>query len=879
MEINRNKGIPAQKLIDKAKDKDWVKQVFEGYAYVANQTTNGRTSRYEKQVLYDLVNSRFNEDDFKHVVDPYGFKDDIGEQPAILRNYNIIRDKIELLKGEEAKLPFNWNVIGTYGEVIREKDEALQGELLDILLQKLTANLQGKEVEVPGLEEIQAKYKIKGLDIREKNCSHIIRQVWEKENLKDKFNDGWEHALDVAEEIYYVGKHKGRPVVRVVNPMNSEFDKDPDLKYIHKGNWFREERLMSAANILDEYGEFLTEEEVKRLDDGTIGASMYAMYKNSNYLSNVAPNSRYQPGEQVPNFGLDSLEEWTPNSNKHGIDSLDSEGIVVTTLVWRSMRRMDYLTYFDEQGQELTEYVPQDFRLTAEQKKLGWTIESQWISDIWKCTGWGAGQELTIVDYGPLESQTGDLPYVGYIYNNTNSKAMSLVDMVKSHQYDYMIIMYKIMTEVAKFKGAKLIFDIAQIPTTGINGMSQEKWLYYFDVVGIGWVNSFEEGQEGSSTGQRASFNQFQMVQDTTLQQLAPLFQLLDKIQNDVQRVLGVSDQRLGAIGSSETVGGVERSVIQSSAITASLFMKHNQVKKAVLQQVLEIGRLCILEDNEATQLMVDDVFRELVKIDSTKINDSEFDVIVSDSIETLAIKEALKAIAPQAIQADKLNYSEYARMLQSYSTSEIVSIIKQGEEAKYARDAQAQEQQSQQAQAQLAAQQEQFNKQQEYQIQKDQLDRENKIQVATISSLRGKDGPSDMNANGIPDPMEASKLALEQTKLGTQQQLETMKLQAQQQKNQFDAEDKAQKNQLAAQKLELEKAKLQGQFSKEATALQLQANENQQQNTHKMLDLKENAKDRQLKEKEIKVKAATEKYKIKARPKPSSSKSKPKKK
>lgn len=543
------------------------------------------------------------------------------------------------------------------------------------------------------------------------------------------------------------------------------------------------------------------------------------------------------------------------------------------------MRRMDYLTYFDEQGNELTEYVPQDFRLTKEQKAQGWKIESEWITDIWKCTGWGSGSDITIVDYGPLESQTGELPYIGFIYENVNSKAMSLVDTVKPLQYDYMIIMHKIMTEVAKFKGAKLIFDIAQIPTTGVNGMSQEKWLYYFDVIGIGWVNSFEEGQEGSSTGQRASFNQFQMVQDTTLQQLAPLFQLLEKIQNDVQRILGVSDQRLGAIGSSETVGGVERSVIQSSAITASIFMKHNQVKKAVLQQVLEVGRLCILEDNDATQLMVDDVYRELVKIDATKINDSEFDVIVSDSMETLAIKEALKAIAPQAIQADKLNYSEYARLLQSYSTSEIVSIIRQGEEAKYARDAQAQEAQSQQAEAQMAQQKEQFDRELEYKTTKDQLDRERDIQVSTINSLKGKDGPSDMNMNGIPDPMEASKLALEQTKLGTQQQMETLKLQTQQQKNQMDAQDKAQKNELAAQKLKLEEAKLHGQFSKEQTALQLQANENAQQDAHKKLDVVDKAKDRQLKEKEMKNKTAIEKYKVKMKPKPAAKKptSKPK--
>ena len=877
--------MPPQKLVDKAKDKPWVLANFRGLMYMCNNTTNGRTSRYEKQVLYDLVNSIYNEDDFKHVIDPYGFKNDIGAQPATLRNYNIIRDKIELLKGEEVKLPFNWNVVGTYGEVIREKDEALQNALYQVMQQALASALQGQEVNVPGLEEIESKYKIKYLDVREKNATHIIRQTIEQQQLKDKFNDGWEHALIAAEEIYYVGKKKGKPAVRVVNPLNCEYDKDPDLKYIQQGNWFREERLMSVASILDEYGEFLTDGEVKRLDE-TYGTSFHSMYRNSQYLTDTAPNPKYQPGEAIPANKMHDLTPWEVNSNTHSLQaqSTGNTGILVTTVVWKSMRRMDYLNFTDEQGNPQKKDVEQTFRISKEQKAMGWSIDSEWIPDVWKCTGIAVGNssgteddDLIIVDYSPLENQTGELPYVGYVYSNTNSKETSLVGLVKSLQYEHMVTMYKISNEIAKFKGAKLIFDIAQIPTTGVNGMSQEKWLYYFDVIGIGWVNSFEEGQQGSSTGQRASFNQFQMVQDTTLQSLAPLIQYLDKIENQVQRVLGVSNQRLGEVASTETVGGVERSVIQSSAITASLFMKHNQVKKAVLQQVLEVGKLCVLEDNENTQLIVDDVYRELVKIDAEQLNDSDYEVMVSDSIEIATIKESLKAIAPQAIQADKLNYSEYIKLLQSHSISEISAIIKQGEDAKYARDSQAQQAQQEQAQAQMQSNEKMAQMKLDSDNNNAQLDRDNKIQVATINSLRGKDGPSDMNQDGIPDPIAVGQLALKQGELNFKQQMETLKLQNEQLKHQATQADSQAKNALAAQKLELERAKLNGQFQKEQVDLQLQANENQQQDNHKRLDLVENAKDRQLKKEEIKVKAATEKYKIKHRPKPTS-KSKSKK-
>jgi hypothetical protein len=297
--------------------------------------------------------------------------------------------------------------------------------------------------------------------------------------------------------------------------------------------------------------------------------------------------------------------------------------------------------------------------------------------------------------------------------------------------------------------------------------------------------------------------------------------------------------------------------------------MKHNQVKKAVLQQILEVGKLCILEDNEATQLMVDDAYRELIKIDAEQLNDSEYEVLVSDSLEIARIKEKLESLVQVALQSDKANLSDVIKIYQSVSISEIAATLKEGEEAKFNRDSEASKAQQEAQQAQLAEQARQHDSEMEYKTTKDQLDRENKIQIATISSLKGKDGPSDMNANGIPDPMEASKLALEQSKLGSQQQMESLKLQTQMQKNQFDAEDKAQKNQLAARKLQLEEAKLQGQFSKEQVALNLQANENAQQDRHKKLDLQEKAKDRQLKLKELDKKEKLEKYKVKHKPKP----------
>lgn len=61
------------------------------------------------------------------------------------------------------------------------------------------------------------------------------------------------------------------------------------------------------------------------------------------------------------------------------------------------------------------------------------------------------------------------LPYVGYIYNNVNSIATSLVDMVKPHQYTYIIVWHRLEEELERLK-VKFIMDLAALPkSTGMD--------------------------------------------------------------------------------------------------------------------------------------------------------------------------------------------------------------------------------------------------------------------------------------------------------------------------------------------------------------------------------------------------------------------------
>ena len=107
-------------------------------------------------------------------------------------------------------------------------------------------------------------------------------------------------------------------------------------------------------------------------------------------------------------------------------------------------------------------------------------------------------------------------------------------------------------------------------------GITTERWLHYLSSVGVNFVNPYE-GNPGDPSGSRAaSFNQFGQADLTMSNVIGEYIQLMDKIEQLAGSISGVTTQREGAISSSELVGNVERSVIQSSHITEPLFWLHN---------------------------------------------------------------------------------------------------------------------------------------------------------------------------------------------------------------------------------------------------------------------------------------------------------------
>lgn len=287
-------------------------------------------------------------------------------------------------------------------------------------------------------------------------------------------------------------------------------------------------------------------------------------------------------------------------------------------------------------------------------------------------------------------------------------------------------------------------------------------------------VHNCQWGIPGREGGKPATFNQITSLDLTMSNVIAEYIQLMDKIEQLAGTITGITEQRQGAISTSELVGNVERSVLQSSHITEPLFWVHNQCKKHVLTMLLNTAKGVWEESGKKKlQYVFDNGERAFLTI-TKQFYYEDMDVFVSDTSKDAENIAKLQQLIQPAMQ-NGASLLEAAEVL----TNDNFNIIKQ--KLKDMQDRQDQlQQQQQEAQQQQAMQLQQMQneakeqelmlKEAEMDLQRYKIDADNqtKIAVAEISTYRGTED-KDINMNGIPDPMEIAKDATQQRKIDSE--------------------------------------------------------------------------------------------------------------
>lgn len=756
-----NATFPQQKLPLSKKNEDWQHSCVNYIIGEGNVVSGGMTkTRFgEMQTYYNLYNSIFDEKDFKRVTNPFKVDDGF---PATPQDFNIIRPKIDLLIGEETKRPMNFRVVRTSQEAASELMEKEKQMLMQYITAAITARMSEEEAaqfqeqlangEVMPPQAI-AKYMERDYkDVIENTAYHTLVYLKEKLNIDNEFIKGWKDALIAGTEIYYVGVLNDEPYMERVNPLYFSYDKSPDLEYIEDGSWCCRRMRLPVAEIYDRYYDKLTEKDLNKLNEMLTGTPM---------------NDR---GEKDPVDNFNSIQMHIYDNPIY--DQKSRYCINVWHCCWKSFKKIYYVTTLDEAGQPQVTIVDETY------KKVGTelSVETDWIVEVWE--GYRAGSDLYF-GIQPIEYQhisidnpnSQKLPYCGCIYSNTNSRPRSLVSILKPLQYMYIVLWYRLELAIARDKGKVINMDITQIPKS--MNITPDRWMHYLSSVGVNFINPYEEGWNiaGREGGKPATFNQITSLDLTMSNVIAEYIQLMDKIEILAGTISGITTQRQGEISTSELVGNVERSVVQSSHITEPLFWAHNQCKRHVLNMLLNTAKGAWEQTGKKKLSYIFDNGERAYLDIADKFYYEDMDVFVSDTSKDLENIRKLQQLIQPAMQ-NGASLLEAAEIL----TNDNFNIIKQKlQEMQKRQEDQIKQQQEAEQNTQMQLQQMQ-NEQREQELMLEEAkmdlerykidaDNQTKIAVAEISTYRGTE-EKDVDNNGIPDPEEMYKIAMDQQKI-----------------------------------------------------------------------------------------------------------------
>lgn len=796
--------FPIQKLPMSKKTKEWREACVD---YVIAQSTTGNSGggnklrKEDMQSYYNLYNSIYNEKDLKYVTNP--FKQDDGF-PAMAQDYNIVKPKIDLLLGEETKRPFNFKVVRT--SEIAASD--MQDKAKELLMQYVNADiasrlgpeekarfqeaLQNGEVMTP--EQIQ-KYMSKDYkDIAEVTAYHSLNYLKNKLNITHEFFKGYKDGLIAGEEIYYVGLLNGEPNMQRVNPLYFDYEDASDIEFIHDASWCVYEMQMSASEVYDRLYDKMSEKQLNEL------------------LDKVNDGSRGGMNPELRKSALDYYHIRTKPINGFTANPFDnSSNIKVYHVCWKSFKKIGFVTIQNLETGDIEEFqVDENYNTVGTELAIEW----KWIVEVWE--GYRIGDDL-YVGIEPLQYQytssdninSQRLPYTGIVYNNTNTRPRSLVSMMKPLQYIYIVVWYRLELAMARDKGKILNMDITQIPKS--MGIDPAKWMHYLSALGVNFVNPYDEGYNipGREGGRASSFNQITDVDLSMSNTVAQYIQILDKIEQMISEISGVTKQREGAISSNELVGNVERSVLQSAHITEPWFWMHNQAKREVITMLLDTAKFAWKDNKTCLHYIFDDATRAFLKL-SDEFFYSDFDIFVEDTTKNQQQIEALRQLLQPAMQ----NGASLLDIAEIITLDNITMIKNKLEEIEQKRMEQMQQQQQAEAEREQqliqmqneAKEEELMLREAEMDLEKYKIDTDSatRITVAELNAYRGSEN-MDQNNNGIPDPIEIAAQALAERK---QVSDETSK------KFEFNAKmrEAEMKREIERKKIELEKQKIQAQ-------------------------------------------------------------------
>ena len=683
--------IPQQRLPLSKKNKKWREECVDAFINLSKFGLSER--RNYLKTLYDYYNGEIDEQDYKYVLKPYGRTRE--NFPSKLRNYNILKPTIDLLLGEKSKRPLHYTITVANSDAVSLKEDAKKNALfvavqrlfLNEVAEKANQDVGVGEAKLP--EQVAQEFENSYVDERAIKGQAAMNYIMKNEEIYDKFQKLFFHYLVSGECYTEKGVRRNEPFYDVLNPLDIDFDKDPDIDFVEDGDWAIVRKFAHASTLIDQFGEYMTDEQVLELENPQqTSVDSYLLYRAE---ASGADDNIYR-----------------------------NRLIECVTVYWKSRKRIGFVEYVDDNTGNLEMFeVPEGYRMPQEVKMRGGKVTYEWVNEVWKGTKIDG---RFFIDINPLENQRESLdnpsrcklPVNGRKYSDINSNNISMISLGIPYQLNYNIYKYRMELAIARSKDIIAQFDINMIPKK----WDMDKFMYYVEGTGIAWVDYNKEGIMLSP--------QHQSVLDMSIKTIGQYIQLLESIMIEWEKLSGVNRQRQGAIGQYEGKASSQQAIVQSSHITEDLFRKFARFEQRELQGLLDYSKVAWVNGKKGMYVMPDMSTSE-IDIDPLRHMESEYGVFVSDAGKDQDKLQQARALSQAMVQ----NGVPASTVMDMFDTDNFIGLKEKIREAEAAQK--QLEEAQRQAQQQQAAQATEVQKQQ---IQQEAIDKEKDRQLELEKAL-----------------------------------------------------------------------------------------------------------------------------------------------
>jgi hypothetical protein len=820
---------PIQFLPRSKKDEDWAAWCLDWLEWQGLKMVRRNARRLMKNYklakgIIDRTDYVIEEDnEYADLIDTLTKED---ASALELKFYPIIPNVVNTLTSEFSKrvTRVTYGAVDeySYNEMLEQKKAEVEELLVGDAKRKITERLimMGADPESPefqeqtspeslrSLPEIEAFYQKDYRSMVEQWAEHQHRVDTERFHIDELEERGFRDLLIADREFWHFKMMEDDYDVELWNPVLTFYQKAPETRYISDGNWVGKYDMMTVADVIDKYGWLMTDKQMESIEliypvrsagypiqgyqnDGTYydGTKSHAWNTNMPSLGYRQFTSMWDSAQ----YGGD-IVNWIMMENEDYLDMGMSNLLRVTTVYWKSQRRVGHLTKITLSGDIVTEIVDEDYTITDKPQYntsliknktkntlvFGEHIDWIWINQVWggvkigpnRPTFWGTNNPGGITPIylgvnqnhiGPLKFQfKGDnslygckLPVEGSVFSDRNTYSRSLVDLMKPFQIAYNLVNNQIQDILVDELGTVIMLDQNSLPRHSL-GEDWGKGNFAKAYVAMKNFQMLPLDTSITNTENALNFNHFQKLDMSQTERLMSRIQLAQYFKQQAFEVIGITPQRLGQEITRQTATGVEQSINASYAQTETYFIQHCDYLMPRVHQM----RTDLAQHYHSTKPSAR--LNYITSLDERKnfeINGTDFllrdiNVFATTKANQRAILEQLKQLALSNNTSGASIY-DLGNIIKSDSISEVTHILKAAEKKSDAVRQQEMQQQQQMQEQMIQSKQQEEQLKLEFQASEKDKDRQADILIAQIRSA-GYGAMQDINQNMQSDYMDA---------------------------------------------------------------------------------------------------------------------------